>query len=327
MMNFRLTFPVDPLASPVQYRSKIMMSGSCFAEEIGIRMQDHKFDVLLNPNGILFNPLSIVQSLQGYMDGREYTESDLFLHEDIWHHWDFHSRFSGASPAAMLDQINQQQAAAAQRIREADWLIITLGTAYVHVLKENNQIVANCHKVPDASFYKRLLTVDEIVAALDNMMHRLFFMNRKVNILYTVSPVRYARDGVVANNLSKSILLQAVHHLVNKFDRLHYFPAYELVIDDLRDYRFYKEDLVHPNDLAVQYVWEHFTNACLDADTQLLLKQVADILRARQHRPFNPDTPQHQHFLQVYAEKTSALMHAHPYLNLQPELDYFATSA
>ncbi len=322
-MNFRLTFPVAPLEPSLQYPDKLLLTGSCFAEEIGSRLQQHKFNVQVNPNGILFNPLSIAQSLQSYMDGRVYREQDIFLHEDLWHSWDHHSRFSSASAATTLETINASQAAAAKRLREADWLIITLGSAYVYVLKENGKIVANCHKVPDQAFYKRLLTADEIIAALDNMMHRLFFANNKVNILFTVSPVRYVRDGVVENNLSKAILLQAVHHLVNKFNRLFYFPAYELVIDDLRDYRFYKEDLVHPNELAIQYVWDHFAGSCLHPDAQQLLKQVADILRARQHKAFNPSTPQHLQFLSAYAKKTKALIAAHPYLHMEEEEKYF----
>lgn len=323
-MNFRLTFPVAPLEPSIQYSDKLLLSGSCFAEEIGTLLQQHKFNALMNPNGILFNPLSIAQSMQSYLDGKQYTQKELFLHEDLWHSWDHHSRFSATSPEEALDNINQSQAAASQRLKEADWLIITLGSAHVYQLKENNRLVANCHKVPDASFFKRLLTADEIIAALDNMMHRLFFTNRKVNILFTVSPVRYVRDGVVENNLSKAILLQAVHHLVNKFDRLFYFPTYELVMDDLRDYRFYKEDLVHPNELAIRYVWDHFIAACLDTDGQQLLTQVKDILRARQHRPFNPETPQHRQFLAAYAKKVQALTVAHPYLDMKEEQQYFS---
>lgn len=323
-MNFRLTFPVAPLEPSLQYSDKILLAGSCFAEEIGHRLQQHKFNVQVNPNGILFNPLSIAQSMQSYMDGKQYTDTDVFLHEDLWHSWDHHSRFSGPVQETVLAHMNQAQAAACKRLQEADWIIITLGSAYVYALKENGRAVGNCHKVPDAAFYKRLLSTDEIIATLDNMMHRLFFSNRKVNILFTVSPVRYIRDGIVENNLSKAILLQAVHHLVNKFDRLFYFPAYELVMDDLRDYRFYKEDLVHPNELAIQYVWEHFSASCLHPDAQQLEKQIADILKARQHKAFNPQTPQHRQFLAAYAKKVQDLTAAHPYLEMGEEWRYFS---
>ncbi len=302
-MNFRLTFPVEPLGPSIQITDKVLLSGSCFAEEIGHKLQQHKFDALLNPNGILFNPLSIARSMTAYLDDKRYTSGDLFLHEDIWHSWDHHSRFSGTDREEVLARINASQEAASQRLKEADWLVITLGTAHAWYLKEDGRLVGNCHKVSEASFTKKLIPADEIIAALDNMMHRLFFVNRKVNILFTVSPVRYARDGVVENNLSKAMLLQAVHHLVNKFDRLFYFPAYELVLDDLRDYRFFKEDMVHPNEQALQYVWEHFLKACIQLGSQEVARQVAELIRAKGHRPFNPESPAHRQFLYAMGKR------------------------
>jgi hypothetical protein len=255
------------------------------------------------------------------MDGKVYTKNDLFLHNDLWHSWDHHSRFSGADAAAVLEQINRSQQTAAATLEQADWVILTLGSAHVHLLKENNRLVANNHKVPAGHFYKRMLSAEEIITALDNFMHRLFFRNRKVNILFTVSPVRYIRDGVVENNLSKAILLQAVHHLVNKFDRLFYFPAYELVIDDLRDYRFFKEDMVHPNELAINYVWEKVVQHCIHPDSQRLLHEIAEINRAAAHRPFNPESAQHQQFLQTYAGKVKKLMQEYPALPLSSLLE------
>ncbi len=322
-MNFRLTFPVAPLGPSMQYSDKLLLSGSCFAEEIGHRLEQHKFDVLLNPNGILFNPLSIAHSMQQYLDNKHYSADDLFLHEDIWHSWDHHSRFSGTDRDAVLAQINASQAAASERLREADWLVITLGSAHAYYLKENNRLVGNCHKVPDAAFTKKLIPADEVISALDNMMHRLFFVNRKVNILFTVSPVRYARDGVVENNLSKAVLLQAVHHLVNKFDRLFYFPAYELVLDDLRDYRFYKEDMVHPNEQAVQYVWEHFLKACVQPASQDVAHQIAEVIRAMGHRPFNRESPGHRQFMAAMEKKVKQLQEKNPSLNFGDELLFF----
>lgn len=226
-------------------------------------------------------------------------------------------------PEEVLAGINTAQELAAKRLEEADWLIITLGSAYTYTLASGNQVVGNCHKVPSAHFHKKLLSPPDAISALDNLMHRLFFRNRKVKIMFTISPVRYARDGVVENNLSKAVLIQTVHHLVNKFDRLYYFPAYELVIDDLRDYRFYKEDLVHPNELAVNYVWDHFTASCVSEEGRRLLPLVAEINRARQHRPFNPSSSQHQQFLQTYARKTKQLMEEHPFLRLEEELLFF----
>ncbi|MGX5820656.1 GSCFA domain-containing protein [Chitinophaga lutea] len=322
-MKLRLTFPVPPLEPSMRYTDKILLMGSCFAADIGEKMQDHKLDVLLNPNGILFNPLSITRALQDYLDGTPVSQDQLFRHDGVWHSWQHHSSFSSPDPSEALEKINGARLSAGRRLEEADWLVITLGSAFVHVLKETNEIVANNHKVPAAAFYKRLLTAEEVITALDNAMHRLFFRNRKVRILFTVSPVRYTRDGVAENNLSKAILLQAVHHLVNKFDRLHYFPAYELVIDDLRDYRFYKEDLVHPNELAIQYVWEHFTAAALNEEGQALLKEVGEIVRASRHRPLHPGSEELQRFKDTYAEKALALQRAHPFLDMAKEMAYF----
>ncbi|PSL48273.1 GSCFA family protein [Chitinophaga niastensis] len=323
-MQFHLSFPVEPLASAIQYKDELLLLGSCFAEEIGEKLQEHRFNTVINPHGILYNPLSITKALTSYLDGKIYTKEDLFQHNDSWNSWDHHSRFSALTPEAALEAINTAHAAAARSIENADWLILTLGSAHAHVLKENSRIVGNCHKVPAASFYKRLLTVDEVVTALDNVMHRLFFRNRKINILFTVSPVRYIRDGVVENNLSKAILLQAVHHLVNKFNRLFYFPAYELVIDDLRDYRFYKDDLVHPNAAAVNYVWEQVVKSCIHPNSQPLLHTIAEINRAAHHRPFNPESSEHQQFLRTYAGKVKQIMAEHPQLNMEELLAYFS---
>ncbi|GAA0550690.1 GSCFA domain-containing protein [Chitinophaga japonensis] len=322
-MDFRLTFPIAPLQPALEYRDPLLLMGSCFAEEMGGKLQEHLFPALVNPHGILYNPLSIAKAVHSYLDQKQYTEADLFMHNDGWHSWDHHSRFSALTPAAALEKINTLQQQAARRLQEARWLVITLGSAHAYVLKETGQLVANCHKVPMAAFQKKLLGADEIIAALDSMMHRLFFSNREVHILFTVSPVRYARDGVVENNLSKAVLLQAVHHLVHKFDRLHYFPAYELVIDDLRDYRFYKDDLVHPNETAVNYVWEHFVQHCVHPGSRQLLQAIAGINRAARHRPFNPDSPQHRQFLQTYARKVEQLQQEHPYLQWEEMRKHF----
>ncbi|MBW8683101.1 GSCFA domain-containing protein [Chitinophaga rhizophila] len=324
MTNFRLTFPVAPLSVPLRYTDKILMVGSCFAEEIGQRLQQYHFDAILNPHGILYNPISITQALHTYLDRKHYTAADLFSHNDLWHSWDHHSRFSGMDQEEVLAGINAAQDVASARLEDADWLIITLGSAFTYTLANANQVVGNCHKVPSASFHKRLLSPPDAISALDNLMHRLFFRNRKVKIMFTISPVRYIRDGVIENNLSKAILMQTVHHLVNKFDRLYYFPGYELVIDDLRDYRFYNEDLVHPNELAVDYVWDHFTDKCLGEEDKLILPRVGEIIRARQHKPFNPDSSQHKQFLQTYARKTKLLIEEFPFLNMEEELAYFS---
>lgn len=325
-MNFRLQFPIPALEPPISYGDKLLLMGSCFAEEMGGLLDQHKFDVLLNPHGILYNPASLVNALNGYLSGKVYEQSDLFFHEGLWHSWDHHGRFSDPDAGRCLDSINRSATLASRRLSEADWLVLTFGSAFVYSLKEDHQIVANCHKLPAYRFEKKMLRPDEVVSTLDNFMHRLFLQNHRVKILFTISPVRYAKDGVTENQLSKAVLLLAVHQLVRKFDRLYYFPAYELVIDDLRDYRFFKEDLVHPNDMAVQYVWEKFTAACLSPESHTLLQAVSEILKAAGHRQIHGQTEAYKRFAEKYQTKIRQLKRKYPFLNFEREEKIFSSA-
>ena len=208
--------------------------------------------------------------------------------------------------------------------------MITLGSAWVYTLSEKASlykpgiVAANNHKAPAEWFLKKLLTPEMVLQELDQMIHRLFHFNPDLRIIFTISPVRHIREGLIDNNRSKAVLIQAVHHLCAKFDRLHYFPAYELVIDDLRDYRFYSEDLVHPNYYATQYVWEKFVKACMDEKTEKLMESVHSINLAFRHKPFNVDSKQHQAFLQSFLEKTRVLKAQHPYLDFEKEISFFS---
>lgn len=321
-MEFRLELDIKKSTSLINYKDKIMLCGSCFTENIGSKLDYHKFKTLQNPNGILFNPVSIAKSVTSYIENKQYTEDELFYFNDIWQSWEHHSRFSSVDKNASLKMINDSQKEAYGFLKEADWLMLTLGSAFVYEL-DNREAVANCHKVPTDKFNKRLLSVDEVLSVLDNLMHRLFLFNPYLKIIFTISPVRHLRDGFVENNRSKATLIQAVHHLVDKFDKLFYFPAYELVIDDLRDYRFYAEDMVHPNYAATNYVWDKFVNAMMDDETVELMEKVNEIQRARNHKAFNPTSVQHQKFLQSYLQKTSNLQQQHPQLDLAEEIAYF----
>jgi GSCFA family len=324
-MEFRLTFPIQALQPPIQYRQKILLIGSCFAQEIGGLLEKYKFDVVVNPNGIVYNPISMVTALEKCLDGSDYKQEDLVESSGVWYSWEHHGSFAAIDPQECLKQINQERIRAAAQLRDAGWLIITLGSAFVYRLKPGGKVVANCHKFPAHLFDKELLQPEMLISAFDNMLNQLFYYNEKVQVIFTVSPVRYARDGMIENNHSKAILFQAVHHLVNKFDRLHYFPSYELVIDDLRDYRFFKEDLVHPNSTAVQYVWEKFIASCLDNDAKIILQKLQDILEAFQHRPLHPDSAAHRKFMQAYYERVKLLKEQNPFLKLEEELNYFKT--
>jgi hypothetical protein len=285
---------------------------------------DVKFNVLQNPNGILFDPISVCNSLVSYVRNTQYKEEDLFYLNEAWHSWQHHSRFSHPDRAECLRAINDSQNTAHAFLKKGRWLIITLGSSFNYKLVETSTTVANCHKAPAQTFTKHLCTIEETVTALDQTIHQLFNFNPELRIIFTISPVRHLRDGVIENNRSKARLIEAVHHLVSKFDKLYYFPAYELVIDVLRDYRFYDVDLAHPNYAATQFVLKKFTENCFDESTQELMKQIGKIVIAGKHTPFNPHSQQHKKFLQIYFEKTKELQEEYPWLNFTAELEYFS---
>ncbi len=323
-MQFMTPINIRPLETPINYRNKILLIGSCFTEHIGNYLAQVKFNILQNPNGILFDPVSVCNSLLSYIQGKKYTEAELFPLNEGWHSWQHHSRFSKPDRAESLRLINQSQERAHAFIGQADWLIITLGSSFVYKLAESGVPVANCHKAQPQTFSKHLSTIEEIVTGFDETIHQLFQFNQHLKIIFTISPVRHLRDGVVDNNRSKARLIEAVHHLVLKFDRLYYFPAYELVIDVLRDYRFYDIDMAHPNYAATQFVLEKFSENCLDEEARTLSEEIKKLVIARNHKAFNPGSSQHKQFLQAQLAKTKQLQQQYPFLDLRKELAYFS---
>lgn len=323
-MQHTLSLDVPRLPQPISYRDKLLLTGSCFTEHMAERLATHRFQVLFNPHGILFNPLSVAESLNSYIDNKQYTKDDLFYLNELYNSWAHHTRFSHTDADAALTGINQSQTAASTFIKEASWVIITLGSAFYYYLKDGNRPVANNHRAPAGWFEKRLLEIDVIVDELANTIDKLHTVNPTANVLFTISPVRHIRDGVIDNNRSKARLIEAVHTLCARYTQAHYFPAYELVIDILRDYRYYDIDFVHPNYLATGFVWEQFVKSCIDPKALPVMKAVQDIAIARAHRPRFPGTQAHQKFKAEYAEKVRKLMAQHPYLQLQDALDYFS---
>ena len=323
LMQLMLTPDIPPLQKPIIYTDNILLIGSCFTEHIYDRLHQHKFKVLSNPHGILFNPLSVADSLNGYIEGRQYRQDELFYLNELWNSWDHHTRFSHIDPAAALSGINQSQATAAEFVQKADWIMITLGSAFQYYLKETGKPVANNHRAPAQWFEKRLLPIDTIINALSNSLQKLFILNPFVRVLFTISPVRHIRDGVTDNNRSKARLIEAVHTLCEQFEKAHFFPAYELVIDILRDYRYFDIDFVHPNFLATSYVWEQFVKSCISPSVYDVMEQVREIVTARSHRARFPETEAHRRFLESYAARTIALMDKYPYLDMSDEIGYF----
>lgn len=338
-MDFMVDVEIKKPAEQISYKDKILLTGSCFTEHIGNALQELKFSVLQNPNGILFDPVSVCKSLISYVDHRKYTDEDIFQLNEVWHSWQHHSRFSNIDKVQGLHAINQSQQQAHEFLKHADWIIVTLGSAFSYRLsndffKDSREIslpgensdhsVANCHRAPAQWFNKHLLEIDTIISQLDNCYHRLLRFNPKIKLIFTVSPVRHIRDGVIDNNRSKARLIEAVHHMVNKFDRLYYFPAYELVVDVLRDYRFYDADLVHPNYMATEFVLEKFSETFIDDEARQIMQEVKKIVIARKHKPFQPDTKAHQQFLKNHFDKSKTLKEKYPFLELTDELLYFS---
>ncbi len=321
-MEFHLEFTPKFFDIKINHKQNLLLIGSCFTEQIGNKFSNHKFSVLENPNGILFNPISITKSINAYIDNKQYQEVDLFYKNECWNSWEHHSRFSTPEVNDCITGINNSQTHAHNFLKTADWLVITLGSAFVYEL-ENNVVVANCHKVPADKFTKRLLSVEETVVEFQNLIKNLIAFNNGIKIILTISPVRHLRDGFIENNRSKSILIQTAHLLADNHSNCFYFPAYELIIDDLRDYRFFAEDMVHPNYAATNYVWEKLIDTCIDVSTQQLMKEIAVIVAAKKHKPSNPASDQHKKFRQINLDKVKKLQAQFPYIDLDEEKSYF----
>ncbi len=329
-MQFMLNADINPLREKISYADKIMLMGSCFTEHIGNALTELKFQMLQNPNGILFSPDAVCRALNSYIDNRQYIENDLFYLNEVWNSWQHHSRFSNIDKAVCLQNINASQNAAHEFLRDADWLFITPGSAFIYHLIHNpssaGPAVANCHRAPANWFEKKLLPVKEISALLNDTIANIKVYNSKCKIIFTISPVRHIRDGIVENNRSKARLIEALHSVIETHDHCFYFPAYELVIDVLRDYRFYDTDLVHPNYAATEFVMEKFIETSMDANTQEIMQQVKQVVIARKHKPLQPQTQAHAKFLQTNLEKTRVLQKQYSFLDLKQEIEYFSAA-
>ncbi len=324
-MVFRTQTDITSLNPRLHHSDKLLVMGSCFAEHIGARLERMKFRTITNPYGVLYNPLSIAEGLTRLVEQRLFTEEELNEFPDGgWNTWLHHSRYSHPDKHTALATINTHLEAASHRLAEADILILTFGTAWVYRLSQTNEVVGNCHKVPERQFVRQRLTVQEIVNALEKIIHRTTEINPKLRILFTVSPVRHLKDGLHGNQLSKATLQLAIDELCSKFpQQCHYFPAYEIVVDELRDYRFYAEDMAHPSQQAIEYVWECFAEHCIDDGAKQFMQQWEKIARAMEHKPFNAQSEQYQNFKQHTLNKIREFKKAFPYLEVDEELGQF----
>jgi hypothetical protein len=262
-MKLRTEIELTKQESVINYDSHVVLFGSCFAENIAQKLDFYKFPHLVNPFGILFHPIAIENALDDIDQKKIYTENDLYFHNDLWQSFKHHSKFSSESKSEILRHINTSIENTNQFLKNTSHIIITLGTAWVYEFTEQQQLVANCHKIAQKKFQKRLLSLDEIEQSLQNTLQIIQRFNPTTQVIFTVSPVRHLNNGIVENSQSKALLLTAIHQVIHQ-KSTHYFPSFEIMMDDLRDYRFYKNDLIHPNDLAVDYIWEQFKNSWID---------------------------------------------------------------
>lgn len=322
----RLTIPVElpKRELEISYVAKQMIIGSCFAENIGKRLVACKFPALLNPFGILYNPLSIAEALRRIVDGKLLTEEspELVFYGERWHSMLHHGDFSRRDKADVISTVNDSIENARSFLSGMDLLTLTFGTAYVYRRKSDNMVVGNCHKIPGGEFTRSLLTVDEIVGATAEVFEKVRNLSPDVKLLLTVSPIRHIRDGAHGNQVSKAVLLLAVEELKKCFPgRAFYFPAYEIVLDELRDYRFYAEDMIHPSDATIGYVWDCFKASYFDAATEKLSAQVEEIMRALAHRPFDPDSHAYRDFKSKLLLKIEAVKEKNPFFNFSNEIE------
>jgi hypothetical protein len=320
---FRTTIPVSPFPVKISYNTGIVMLGSCFTENIGEKLHWYKFPVNINPFGIIYNPYSVKNSLERIMKCNSYSEDDLVLNNGLYFCFDHHSRFSDVNRDAALSQINEALTSTNQDLKKASFLIITLGTAFYYELKSSGQVVSNCHKLPDTNFSRNRMSVNDIVVAYKLMIDTIHNFNPDLNIIFTVSPIRHWKDGAHENQISKSTLLLAINELIIAYNKIYYFPAYELMLDELRDYRFYEQDMLHPNKVAIDFIWKRFMDGFMDRNTNSIMSEIEKIQLAKQHRPFNIGNENFQNFALQQLNKIDHISNLYPSIDLSSEYKYF----
>ncbi|WP_430411810.1 GSCFA domain-containing protein [Kordia sp.] len=306
ILQTNISFKKEPY-NPITYDANVCLLGSCFSEHMGKKLSYYKFNTFQNPVGILFHPKAIENLILKAINQDEFTEDDIFYANERWHCFEAHSALSTIDKDVLLSNLNTALKETFKTLHEASHIIITLGTAWTYRYIETDTIVANCHKIPQKKFLKELLSVDDITASVENCVALLKSINPKITTIFTVSPVRHLKDGFIENQRSKAHLLAGIHQVVTARHQIHYFPSYEIMMDELRDYRFYTEDMIHPNVLAIQYIWEKFSHAWISHESETTMKTIENIQKGLAHKPFNPNAQQHQDFLAKLQVKITQL--------------------
>ena len=311
-MIFRTEIPIKQQQPQIDYDGNVVLLGSCFSNNIGEKLNYFKFDTLINPYGIVFNPVGIENAIAESIEGKVYIQNDLIFFNELWLSLHHHTQFSSSKVDEVLTAINNNIELLHNALKNASHVILTLGTAWVYRYLKTDSIVANCHKIPQKEFQKELLTTEQVSTSLRNSIALIKKVNKNAVVIFTVSPVRHLKDGFIENQLSKAHLLSSIHGVIPAEKNVHYFPSYEIMMDDLRDYRFYNEDMIHPNHTAIDYIWGKFTETWVSKDAYTVMNDVDTIQKGLAHKPFNPTSKQHQEFLKSIEQKINVLSKKYP---------------
>ncbi|UJH92297.1 GSCFA domain-containing protein [Antarcticibacterium sp. 1MA-6-2] len=314
-MQFRTTFSIPPQEPKIDHYSEVFLLGSCFVENIGEKLDYYKLPNLRNPFGILYHPAALENFIDKAVKNLGYSAEDVIQHNERWHSFEAHSIMSNIDREELVKNLNINLTFTREYLEKASHVILTLGTSIGYILQETGYYVANCHKFPQHRFHKNMMEIADIIVCLQNIISALQSINPGIAIIFTISPVRHIKDGVVQNQVSKSRLIEAVSKIVEKFAEVSYFPAYEIVMDELRDYRFYSEDMLHPNSTAIEYIWQKFTETWMSKESIPVLKEIGSIQRGLNHRSFNSESEAHQKFLVGLQASIEKLRNKFPHLN------------
>lgn len=321
-MNFRTTFEIEPSKQKVDYSIPVMFIGSCFASEIGNMMSAGKMKVNVNPAGTVFNPVSVLNTLDLILKNKQLNKRDLYNYKGTFLSFLHYSNFNSENPERTVKKINESTAAAHTFLRKAGFLFITFGTSRIFRFTATGEVVSNCHKLPASMFTRELLTPDQIAVDWKEMLDRLISFNKKLSVIFTVSPVRHWKDGAHGNQVSKSILFLVIEKLI-EHPSAGYFPAYELLMDDLRDYRFYDSDMLHPSGEAIDYIWNAFRDCYFGQETSQLWKKIYGITRAMNHRFISDSLTVRKEFAEVMLKQIDTVRRKNRGIDLSEEISYF----
>lgn len=314
-MQFRTSIPIPTSNYLIDYNSKIMSLGSCFAVNMAEKLDYFKFQNSCNPIGILFHPLAIQKLIDFVVSGKQFGENDIFFHNERWHCFDVHSDLSNSNKEELLESLNAIIKSTNERLNESTHIIITYGTSWVYREIGSDSIVANCHKVPQKQFKKELLSAKEIEESIENTVKLIQSVNLNCNIIFTVSPIRHIKDGFVENQWSKANIISALHKTFDfRLSTVSYFPSYEIMMDELRDYRFYAEDMLHPNQVAIDYIWKRFKETTISETAFGTMDEVLTVQKSLSHKPFNPKSESHLKFESKVREKITKLESEYPFM-------------